>query len=40
VPGPDAPSLLRTVAATVTLVENRNMGGEAKTGESIILALA
>ncbi len=37
---PDAPSLLRTVAATVTLVENRSKGGEAKTGESIILALA
>jgi NACHT domain len=40
VPGPDAPSLLRTVAATVTLLENRSKGGEAKTGESIILALA
>jgi hypothetical protein len=40
VPGPDAPSLLLTVAATVTLLENRSKGGEAKTGESIILALA
>jgi len=39
VPGPDAASVLRTVAATVTLVENRSKG-ESKTGESIILALA
>jgi hypothetical protein len=30
---------LRTVAATVTLIENRS-NGESKTGESIILALA
>jgi NACHT domain len=39
VPGPDAAGVLRTVAATVTLVENRSKG-ESKTGESIILALA
>jgi hypothetical protein len=39
VPGPDAPSVLRAVAATVTLIENRSKG-ESKTGESIILALA
>jgi hypothetical protein len=38
-PGTDAPSVLRTVAATVTLIENRSKG-ESKTGESIILALA
>ena len=35
---PDAPGVLRTVAATVTLVENRSRG-ESKSGESIILAL-
>src|SRR6185437_3341672 len=39
VPGSDAPGILRTVAATVTLIENRRKG-ESKTGESIILALA
>jgi hypothetical protein len=39
VPGSDAPSILRTVAATVTLIENRRKG-ESQTGESIILALA
>lgn len=39
VPGSDAPSILRTVAATVTLIENRRKG-ESKIGESIILALA
>ena len=39
VPGSDAPDILRTVAATVTLIENRSKG-ESKTGESIILALA
>jgi hypothetical protein len=39
VPGSDAASVLRTVAATVTLVENRSKD-ESKTGESIILALA
>ena len=38
VPGPDGPSIMRTVAATVTLIENRSKG-ESKTGESIILAL-
>lgn len=38
VPGGDAPGVLRTVAATVTLVENRAKG-EAAAGESIILAL-
>jgi len=37
-PGADAPSVLRTVAATVTLIENRNKG-TSKTGESIILAV-
>jgi hypothetical protein len=34
----DAAAILRTVAATVTLIENRSKG-EAKAGESIILAL-
>jgi len=34
----DAPGVLRTVAATVTLIENRSKG-ESKPGESIILAL-
>jgi NACHT domain len=34
----DAAAVLRTVAATVTLIENRSKG-EAKAGESIILAL-
>jgi NACHT domain len=38
VPGADAPDLLRTVAATVTVIENRSKG-EFKSGESIILAL-
>jgi hypothetical protein len=38
VPGADAPSVLRGVAATVTLAENREKG-EAKAGESIVLAL-
>jgi NACHT domain len=38
VPGSDAPNILRTVAATVTLIENRSKG-ESKAGESIILAL-
>jgi NACHT domain-containing protein len=38
VPGADAPGVLRTVAATVTLAENREKG-EAKAGESIVLAL-
>jgi hypothetical protein len=37
-PGSDAHSVLRTVAATVTLIENRSKG-RSKTGESIILAL-
>lgn len=36
--GTDASGVLRTVAATVTLIENRSRG-ESKTGESIILAL-
>jgi hypothetical protein len=36
--GSDAPNVLRTIAATVTVIENRNKG-ESKTGESIILAL-
>jgi hypothetical protein len=36
--GTDAPGVLRTVAATVTLIENRSKG-ESKPGESIILAL-
>ncbi len=36
--GTDARSALRTVAATVTLIENRSKG-ESKAGESIILAL-
>ncbi len=36
--GTDAPGVLRSVAATVTLVENREKG-EATAGESIILAL-
>jgi len=35
----DAPDVLRTVAATVTLVENLSTG-ESESGESIILALA
>jgi hypothetical protein len=35
----DAPDVLRTVAATVTLIENLSTG-EAEAGESIILALA
>jgi hypothetical protein len=39
VPGSDTPGILRTVAATVTLIENRRKGGS-NTGESIILALA
>jgi hypothetical protein len=39
VPGSDAHDVLQTVAATVTLVENRS-NGRSKTGESIILALA
>ena len=38
VPGSDAPHVLRTVAATVTVIENRSKG-ESKTGESIVLAL-
>ena len=38
VPGSDAPNVLRTVAATVTLIENRS-NGRSKAGESIILAL-
>jgi NACHT domain len=38
VPGSDAPDILRAVAATVTVIENRSKG-ESKTGESIILAL-
>ncbi len=37
-PGPDAPDVMRTVAATVTLIEERSKG-ESKAGESIILAL-
>jgi hypothetical protein len=37
-PGSDAPDVLRTVAATVTVVENRSKD-ESKTGESILLAL-
>jgi NACHT domain len=36
--GTDAPGVLRSVAATVTLVESRSKG-ESKVGESIILAL-
>ena len=36
--GTDAPGVLRSVAATVTLIENRSKG-ESKPGESIILAL-
>ena len=36
--GANASDVLRTVAATVTLVENRSKG-ESKAGESIILAL-
>ena len=39
VPGADARDVLLTVAATVTLIENRRNGGS-KAGESIILALA
>lgn len=39
VPGSDAPDVLRTVAATVTLIENRSKG-DSKRGESVILALA
>ena len=38
VPGADAPGVLRTVAATVTLAENREKG-EAKAGECVVLAL-
>jgi hypothetical protein len=38
-PGTDAPAVLRTVAATVTLVERRGKG-EASAGESVILGLA
>jgi hypothetical protein len=38
VPGTDAPGVLRTVATTVTLIENRTKG-RSKTGECIILAL-
>jgi NACHT domain len=38
VSGPDAPAVLRTLAATVTLIENRSKG-EATTGEAIVLAL-
>jgi hypothetical protein len=38
VPGTDAPEVLRTVAATVTLIEKRSKG-ESTTGESIVLAL-
>jgi hypothetical protein len=37
-PGSHAANVLRTVAATVTVVENRSKG-ESETGESIILAL-
>jgi hypothetical protein len=37
--GTEAPGILRTVAATVTLVEQRSKG-ESTTGEAIILALA
>ena len=37
-PGSDAPDVLRTVAATVTVIENRSKDGS-KAGESIILAL-
>ncbi|MGH3247143.1 MAG: hypothetical protein ACRDOI_13150, partial [Trebonia sp.] len=36
--GADAPGVLRTVAATVTLVEKRS-NGSSTTGESVILAL-
>ncbi len=38
VPGRDAPGVLRTAAATVTLVERRRKG-ESAVGESVILAL-
>ncbi|HXT89623.1 MAG TPA: NACHT domain-containing protein, partial [Trebonia sp.] len=38
VPGADAPAVLRTAAATVTLVERRGKG-ESAAGESVILAL-
>jgi hypothetical protein len=38
VPGADAPGVLRTVAATVTLIENRGKA-ESMAGESIILAV-
>ena len=38
VPGADAPEVLRTAAATVTLVERRGKG-ESTVGESILLAL-
>ena len=38
VPGADAPGVLRTAAATVTLVERRGRG-ESAVGESILLAL-
>ena len=37
--GSDAPNVLRAVAATVTLIENRS-NGESTAGESIILAFA
>jgi NACHT domain len=37
--GTEAPGILRTVAATVTLVEQRSKG-ESTTGEAVILALA
>ncbi len=37
--GSDAPNVLRAVAATVTLIENRS-NGKSTAGESIILALA
>jgi hypothetical protein len=38
-PGTDAAAVLRSVAATVTLVENREKG-ESRVGESVILGLA
>jgi hypothetical protein len=38
VPGTDAPNVLRTVAATVTVIENRSKG-VSQAGESVILAL-
>jgi NACHT domain len=37
--GPDAPDVMREVAATVTLIEDRSKG-ESQAGESVILALA